>query len=113
MNWSSNQYFPLYETEVWSKIDPQLSYINQLRKLHPEIKDSIIDLANRYDVTDHQLSRDHASLSSHALIYGLYLICTVLEYKTKIETKSSNYVLYSEIVQTLTDLKGVLFHVPY
>jgi hypothetical protein len=113
MTLNRNEYFPLYDTQVWSKVDHQESITNQIRKLSPEIKSAGVDLANRSDITDYQLYRDHACLSSHGLIYGLYLICVVLDFKSRIERNDSNRVLLTGIIQTLTDLKGVLFHVPY
>lgn len=113
MTWNRNEYFPLYDIEVWSKTNDDDFTVNKIRKLRPEIKNTGIQLANRLDISDHQLSRDHASLSSHVLIYGLYLICVVLEYKMRIENKNSSLILLTNIAQTLTDLKGVLFHVSY
>lgn len=104
-------YFPLYSIEVWSKIDLTESFANQLTTLNPEIKREVVNLANRSDITEFQLSRDHASLSSHALLYGLYLICVCLSFRNKtLNTKSGNLLL-NNITQTLTNLKGVLFHV--
>jgi hypothetical protein len=104
------EFHPLYDCDIWNRIDPNETLITQLQILSPEIRQHCDTLANRLDVTDNQLQRDHAMLSSYSLLYCLYLISVMLTYETKLGRDNINQAFLEGTLYTIDKLKDVLLH---
>lgn len=105
---AEKDFYYLPNSEVWKRVDHNYPILGQLQKLQSTIKDECDILADGINTIDLQVRKDHASLTSHSLLYCLYLICTVLEFEVKVRPSESKLALHSDIVHTLTTLKGVL-----
>lgn len=101
---------PLPSSRGWSRLTEAPNVINTLRSVRLRLQQYHLDLANRHDVTDAQLVRDHGMLSAFLLLYALTHTCVLLEYEQFLRPTDEGAILLLAATQTLTELKGVLFH---
>lgn len=112
MYYRNVRYSLLEDRSVWDNLEEvDKPVINLLRLYRPIFHNQAIELANRKDVTDCSLDRDHGLLSSHSLLYSLNLIRVILIYEQTIGPDISIQSVLDAITQTLTALKGAVFHV--
>lgn len=111
MYYQDVRFTTLEDQSLWDKIEAQEPVINLLRIHRPLIQETAIHFANRMDVTDHRLDRDHALLSSHSLLYGLYLTRVQLIFEQTVRPDPKLEAVLDSLTHTLSKLKGVFFHV--
>lgn len=112
MTLTEAEFYPLYDCQIWNRIDSQEPIITQLQILQPEIEQQCDALIDRLDVTDFRLQRDHATLSSYSLLYCLHLMCVMLTYETKLNRAPTSQTFLKGTIYTINRLKGVLFDIP-
>lgn len=93
---------------VWSYLSDTPPLINAMRELRPAIHFVGEQLAEREDVTDVRLDVDHGLLSSHSLMYGLYLVRLKVEFENLVVPDDRLSELIELLDNTLNALKGVL-----
>ena len=62
---------------------PNVILVNHIRMARVIFRRYVITIANREDITDDRLIRDHALLSSLTLVYTMMLICVLLDYEAR------------------------------
>ena len=97
--------FGSFEEKTLFKDIKDKYYINTLRLIRPDIERYVLYLSNRQDETYYRLDRDHAMISTFALIYVLCIFSTIVRYENTVNPEPSLTDLLSIILETLVSLK--------
>lgn len=109
--YNSPRFSILDDHTAWDTIAQGKSVVNALRARRLDLRNIVIELANREDLTTYQIDVDHAVLSSFTLLYSLHILETMLDFELAIRPNQKVVTIQSNLTHTLDHLRGVFFHV--